>query len=71
MTNPFAEPAPDSTAHFVAYVAAQPGTIRAWRCKRCPGVWKRWADINGPCEPNSEPIQTSGAQLAEGGADRG
>ena len=37
--------------HLVAYVAAQPGTVRAWRCKICPGVWERWADITGPCAP--------------------
>lgn len=47
--DPFTEPEADSDSHFVAYVAAQPGTVRAWRCERCHGVWPRWADIGGPC----------------------
>jgi hypothetical protein len=38
-----------AVTHLVAYVAAQPGTERAWRCQRCPGVWPRWADISGGC----------------------
>lgn len=40
--------------HLVAYVAAQPGTVRAWRCKLCPGVWKRWAEISGPCAASAD-----------------
>lgn len=43
------------TDHFVAYVAAQPGTKRAWRCRNCSGVWPRWADISGSCNGKSNP----------------
>jgi len=38
-----------ATDHLVAYVGAGHGTVRAWRCKRCPGVWDRWANISGTC----------------------
>jgi hypothetical protein len=49
--------------HMVAYVAAQLGTVRAWRCQNCLGVWPKWKDISGPCEPPSHEERLYGGKV--------